>query len=77
MMAKTKPGKKTSRQAESTVFRFTTAHAFTGKYAQRFHAELNIPTACECGEDPHHVVFDCSQYNAARAVAPRFDIQSQ
>ena len=80
MMAKAKPNKKPSRQAESTVFRFTTAHAFTGKYAQRFHAERNIPTACECGVDPqtvNHVLFECPQHDTARAVAPRFDFDDQ
>jgi len=79
-IAKAKPNKKPAREAESTLFRFLTGHAFTGKYAQRFHAVRNIPTACECGLDPqtvNHVVFDCPRYAAARAVNPRFDFDDR
>jgi hypothetical protein len=79
-IAKAKQDKKPTREAESTLFRFLTGHAFTGKFAQRFHAERGIPTAYKCGVDPqtaNHVVFDCPRYNAARAVTPHFDFDDQ
>jgi hypothetical protein len=79
-IAKANPGKKPTREAESTLFRFLTGHAFTGRYNQRFHAERALSSACECGHDPqtvNHVVFDCPQYNAARSVTPRFDFDDQ
>ena len=75
-LAKSKPDKKPSREAESTLFRFLMGHAFTSKYSQHFHAEQALSFACECGFSPqtvNHVVFDCPLYNAAHAANPRFD----
>ena len=79
-IAKSKPGDKPTREAESTLFHFLTGHAFTGKYNQRFHAERTLSSACECRHDPqtvNHVLFDCPRYNAARSVTPCFDFDDQ
>ena len=80
VMAKAKPNKKPTREAESTLFCLLTGHAFTGSYNQRFHAEHALSSTCECGYDPqtvNHVLFDCPRYNAARSVTPRFDFDDQ
>jgi len=79
-LAKAKPDERPSREAESTLFRFLTGHAFTGKYSQRFHAERALSFACKCGFSPqtvNHVVFGCPLHDAAHAANPRFDFDDR
>ena len=60
VIAKAKPDKKLTWEAELTLLRFLTGHASTGKYTQRFHAERAISFAYECGSDPQTVITLCS-----------------
>jgi hypothetical protein len=65
---------KVSHSTTSTLFRFITGHAFTGKYTaqflgKKFHPLPEELVACPCGELPQtveHVLLDCPIHEAAR-----------